>query len=203
MVMRKPAGWSAEVPLPDVFADISGTDWWESGRRRALADLELRQDRLNREMLWRGVDEFINGLRSIDLCREMVWEPDWRPQRPARRMPTVWKLVEYWAARPDVFQVRPQIPHCFGCGDEVPYDEAATPKERWNGASGYFERAHLVARVYDGLDGPQNIVPLCGLCHRMMPDDDGTAAIAWLQRGGYVAHVVGLTAGLIDEAVDH
>jgi 5-methylcytosine-specific restriction endonuclease McrA len=33
----------------------------------------------------------------------------------------------------------------------------------------HLERAHLVDRMQDGLDGPQNLALLCPSCHAMMP----------------------------------
>lgn len=36
-------------------------------------------------------------------------------------------------------------------------------------SSGCLERAHLIDRSRDGLDGPQNLALLCASCHKMMP----------------------------------
>jgi hypothetical protein len=204
--MVRPAGWTADVDVSAPFADSTGTDWWEPARRRALAELDRRHDAVLQdfarpyhyypgqrilsdaemhEQVERESKAFIDGLRSIDAAREQIWKPGWKPARPERRMPTLWKLAEYWAAR-GTFDVLLDDPHCFGCREDVSeFCHGETPKARWNSLSGYLERAHLVARVYDGLDAPQNIVPLCGPCHRLMPDDDGPAAIKWVQLGGW------------------
>lgn len=45
------------------------------------------------------------------------------------------------------------------------------------------ERAHVIDRCYGGLDGVQNIVPLCVPCHKEMPPfipGEEAKALAWL-----------------------
>lgn len=108
------------------------------------------------------------------------------PARPPRRMPALWTLASYWAARFGLDGDALAVPFCFGCGTEMPAD-GATPERRWNRAAGRLERAHLVDRFLGGLDGPQNVIPLCVLCHKLMPMFDieqGDAALAWVTGGG-------------------
>jgi hypothetical protein len=60
-------------------------------------------------------------------------------------------------------------------------------RERWQQSSSYLERAHLITRVFDGLDGPQNLAPLCGSCHRYQPSFEPgqeQEALDWVVAGG-------------------
>lgn len=107
------------------------------------------------------------------------------PPRPPRRMPTFWAMACYWKDR-GVFLVDLNDPHCFGCGT-VPGLFAGIPSARWTMAKSVLEKAHLVDRCGGGLDGPQNVVPLCWRCHRAMPPFGpgmGRAAIEWVRSGG-------------------
>lgn len=104
--------------------------------------------------------------------------------RPGRRMPSLYEIAAHWAPL-DVFCVDLQTPSCFGCDMIVPADMSIPARPRWNGSNSFLDRAHLVDRRHDGLDGPQNLVPLCRLCHRLMPPfTDGHAALAWVLAGG-------------------
>ena len=49
------------------------------------------------------------------------------------------------------------------------------------------ERAHLLARVYGGLDNESNLVLLCRLCHKDQPDYGVATALSWLNRQAYLA----------------
>jgi hypothetical protein len=72
----------------------------------------------------------------------------------------------------------------------------AWERQRWNRAD--LERAHLITRVYDGLDGPQNLAPLCSLCHRFMPNFEPgqeQSALDYVRNGGF--H--GLATALVRE----
>jgi hypothetical protein len=158
---------------PVSFADASGTDWWDDARIRALARTGLP--------IPAAIAEVTRNPRHY---LRHVLGPNWLPPRGNRVMPSLWQIAEYWYIRDDVFDVDLRNPHCFGCGDRAG-SQAATLRIRWQDAACKLDRAHLVARVYDGLDGPQNIVPLCGPCHRFQPDDDGARAVAWIQRGGW------------------
>lgn len=108
-----------------------------------------------------------------------------------RRMPTLTAVADYWRAegRADIF---PELishfigwgePFCFRCGWLVPEPpEAPDGMKVWRSATGWLERAHLHERFSGGFDAPENLVPLCNLCHRQMPQlirhrDD---AITWI-----------------------
>ena len=119
--------------------------------------------------------------------------PDRIPAWRRRRMPDLWAIASYWAER-EVFRVDLTWPHCFGCRTSGPLedDDDNPPSDRalWRASSSFLDRAHLVDRMYGGLDGPQNLVPLCTRCHRLMPVHrlgDGPAAIKWVQDGGRLA----------------
>jgi hypothetical protein len=118
------------------------------------------------------------------------WTPAW--SRPYRREPRLAVIVRYWHERGDPFPLDDDdlsSPHCFGCCRLVParlYDPADAQAVRWDKSSACLDRAHLVDRCRGGLDGPQNLVPLCLRCHRVMPMfTDGMAAISWVMLGGY------------------
>lgn len=68
------------------------------------------------------------------------------PDRGKRSMPSIARIAAHHDLPPD---------ECWRCGRD-----------------GYVERAHIVARVWDGLDGPQNIALLCPPCHRRTPAFD-------------------------------
>lgn len=107
------------------------------------------------------------------------------PRRPWRRMPTLWELAAYWAPL-GVFEVEVEDPHCFGCALVVDLFPGE-PSERWQAGRVLLDRAHLVDRAAGGLDGPQNVVPLCTRCHRAMPSfgaGRGPDAIEWVRSGG-------------------
>jgi hypothetical protein len=135
-----------------------------------------------------GTREMVAQLNDIKGQREWVNRPDWMPRRPRRSVPTLWKLAEYWATR-DVFEVHSADPHCFACQRSFDYDEAVSHRAKWNALNRYLERAHLFDRWRGGLDGPQNVVPLCRVCHRLMPEffheGDHVEAILWVQQGGW------------------
>ena len=128
------------------------------------------------------VDWRVRQLRAIDAARI----EERRLERPKRRMPSGWTIARYWASRSE-FLVDLEEPECFACG--VVYDwgedfHEQTPRQRWTKAEHWLQRAHIVARVYHGLDGPQNLALLCELCHRYQPDNSGKESIAYIQAGG-------------------
>jgi hypothetical protein len=95
--------------------------------------------------------------------------------RPPRISCDPRRVVAYWHARGEPFPVDLDWPACFACGREV---------TAWR----QLERAHLIDRICDGLDGPQNLVMLCSLCHRMMPvhrPGQEDAAFNYVLMGGY------------------
>jgi hypothetical protein len=121
-----------------------------------------------------------------------IGSPLWVPARPPRRLPPLWTIASYWAGRGEPFAVDLASPHCFACWAQ-PECTGSTPRQRWGRTRPALERSHLVGRARDGLDGPQNLVPLCVFCNRMMPAfgiDRALDAIAWVQAGGAVAEVM-------------
>jgi len=80
--------------------------------------------------------------------------------RPSRRMPTMKRLLMHW----EVIE-----PHCFKCLVPVRKETLV--------------RAHLIDRCRDGLDGAQNLVPLCDWCHDRMPsfgNGDEESVLQWI-----------------------
>jgi hypothetical protein len=160
------------------------TDRWEPARQRALATLQ-REWPHGRY----GIDKDCEGapLESHPAYvarRAVIMAPDWVPKRKGRTMPTLWKIASYWHAagyRP----MHLRVPHCFRCFASFTQDGPPPPEFEWNAAP--LERAHLVDRIRGGLDGAQNLMPLCHRCHKIMPSFDpgeGPDAIAWVKRGG-------------------
>ena len=91
--------------------------------------------------------------------------------RPSRRMPPMLKIANHHGLG--------ERPHCVGCG-------YLPPCETWIEAASYLERAHIIDRWAGGLDGPQNLAPLCGPCHRGQPifePGDEEMAIHWFGLG--------------------
>ena len=100
-----------------------------------------------------------------------------------RRMPSMVNIVRYWSGRED--QDRDQLyidfpklaskyigwgePFCFSCGWLVPVRDDGPWLDRWRNASSWLERAHLQDRFDGGSDSVSNIVPMCWLCHKVMP----------------------------------
>lgn len=70
-------------------------------------------------------------------------------------MPALKRIAEFWALPDDP-------PYCVRCGWSVPVI-------RWNDASGWLIRAHIIDRCFDGLDLPCNLAPLCDGCHSHQP----------------------------------
>ena len=85
--------------------------------------------------------------------------------RPGRWMPSLLKIAQFHGLGDE--------PFCVRCGYQPPV-------QTWREAARYLQRAHIIDRVYDGLDAVQNIVPLCGLCHRRQPIfRDKVPALEW------------------------
>lgn len=84
-----------------------------------------------------------------------------RPARKKRALPKLAACEAYWGVEPCT---------CIRCG-----------------AIARCERAHVIDRCFGGLDGVQNIVPLCAKCHKGMPShrpgEEGRA-LAWLAHKG-------------------
>lgn len=108
--------------------------------------------------------------------------------RPLPSLPTI---VEYWTeSAPEIF---PNIagargswddPFCFRCGWWPPSPEDFKG-DRWSIVNGWLERAHLLDKSAGGPNEPSNLVPLCPLCHLVMPEYRKSAepAIAWVRAG--------------------
>lgn len=110
-----------------------------------------------------------------------------------RSMPTLNAIVNYW--RQDEYATFPKIraywigwaePFCFRCGWITP-SPAPYASTSWSTATGWLERAHLQDRCSGGSDEASNIIPLCGMCHRAMPEyekeEDRERALAWIRAG--------------------
>jgi len=71
-------------------------------------------------------------------------------------------------------------PFCFRCGWHAPQPDEPSLRP-WTRANGWLERAHLHDRSGGGPNTADNLVPLCGLCHRYMPEfpDSREPAIEW------------------------
>jgi 5-methylcytosine-specific restriction endonuclease McrA len=95
------------------------------------------------------------------------------------------RRVHEYRAKQDLIMSVLTLPHCFRCGETFMLDGPVSPRYQWDNSAGYLERAHLVDRSRGGLDGPQNLMPLCHRCHKAMPSFDpgeGPDAIAWIRR---------------------
>jgi hypothetical protein len=155
--------------------------WWEPARNRAiLAALEMEDDD-----------------RSSAVIRGAC-SPAWVPVRREPSLPSMWKIVQYWVQRDEWFVPDVRNPHCFACERLIPCPEGA-PEYRWNGNGRALQRGHLVNRARDGLDQPQNLVPLCKSCNRVMPmfgPEAAQAAIDWVLDGGIIGEME--RRGLLD-----
>lgn len=119
---------------------------------------------------------------------------------PARNMPTLAAIADHWSTDRNayVFQnleahvIGWNNPFCFRCGWRPPMPPASAAAEStatkrqskpiWQFAAGWLQKAHLAERFSGGSDLPENIVPMCCLCHRQMPGliSSRGAAIAWI-----------------------
>jgi hypothetical protein len=165
------------------------TSTWEAarerGRVRAIA--ALRRD-IARKYAYCS-DELIDHLIEEDSRwreeYEAIMAPEFVPPRPGRRMPRPWKIALYWHQRGRPLAEYISVPYCFRCDCMFRFDPDLSPEDRWNASA--CERAHLVDRIRGGLDGPQNLMPLCHRCHKIMPSfiaGEGPDAIAWVMRAG-------------------
>jgi hypothetical protein len=162
--------------VPDYQADADA--WWGAARHRA--QLQLTRRWLDDEM---SDDDLSRNAKAV---KGYGWVPE-RPQRP--KLARIWDIVTYWEPQ-GVFPILIGEPACFACEIRVPLppENEWGNQKRWDRASRWLERGHLVNRCRDGLDGVQNLVPLCHRCNKLMPIfGDGPSAIAWVLRGGWVA----------------
>jgi len=154
----------------------------EEARTRVLADIDAA---LARD--WNN----IRLCSTLERERKIILQSDWQPSRPPRRMPSLWAIASYWDER-DTFGDIPldAAPFCFGCRKHAGWWGLPACEARWNDASCFLDRAHLITRDKGGLDGPQNLVPLCERCHKTMPFfgvGDECDAIEWVRAGGRFA----------------
>jgi hypothetical protein len=194
---------SPVLPLPALDADLCRRQHRKrrppatpavSAETRRQAAQERALEKLRREVGDRygmtgteRLDEFLEEIPQYTIAREHIMAPGWVPQRPSRTMPALWVIARYWHRAPLPVADILAVPYCFRCGRRVVQDHPRSLEDRWNAAVGYLERAHLVDRIRGGLDGPQNLMPLCHRCHKIMPSFDpgeGPDAIAWVLRGG-------------------
>ncbi|WP_433731159.1 hypothetical protein ACQP2Y_21970 [Actinoplanes sp. CA-051413] len=113
-------------------------------------------------------------------------------EKPRRSYVRFNALVQYWAE--NYTSVLPDLPagsigwnepFCFRCGWLAPTpDDDDNP---WRRMDSWLEKAHLQDHVGGGPDTAENIVPLCAICHRGMPDfpDSRAAALAWVKAQGH------------------
>ena len=91
-------------------------------------------------------------------------------KRPRRRMPSMAQIARHHG-------FDRSTPLCIRCG-RVPDDYAT-----WGDTSGLgLQRAHIIDRVFSGLDNPSNLLPLCWRCHRQQPifkAGDEAEALDW------------------------
>lgn len=145
-------------------------------RRARLDRLAGVSGRLRHQMVYGPLAGMHEALHYANSATAATLDPRWMPARPPRKMPSLASIVRHWMECDTFPSVRFDEPHCFGCWREAP---------TWTGR--YFDRAHLVDRQVGGLDHVGNMVPLCLLCHRVMPMfeiDEGDKAIAWVLNGG-------------------
>jgi len=115
---------------------------------------------------------------------------------PKRVMPRVslTQLADYWRENHrDVFPNLPATargwdePFCFRCGWLAPMPDG--PSRKWSRATGWLERAHLRDHLTSDDNNMSNMVPLCTICHRGMPDfpDSRDEAIDWMKAQGHTS----------------
>jgi hypothetical protein len=108
-------------------------------------------------------------------------------------MPHPYKIAQHWQDRAEVewpefrgLYIGLAEPFCFRCGWLAPCqaEDADTMAIAWRAAGKWLDRAHLADRAHGGLDGPQNLVMLCKLCHHTMPSfTEGSAGLTWVRTG--------------------
>lgn len=88
-------------------------------------------------------------------------------------VPSKWKIAQYWATSPDRFVYAPRMydlgePCCFACGWYSEHWDKHTARASWGRAT--LERAHIVPVSLGGPDVVENLLLLCGPCHKESPD---------------------------------
>ena len=142
-------------------------------RRLRGLDAELGQKVLTME-----VDEAIKWLRSTKW--HLSFERDRLAAgglaiRPKRKMPSLKRIAEVNNLGMDA--------RCVRCG----YTQGGA----WPYTCNWLDRAHVIDRVFDGLDTEANLRPLCHLCHRSQPifePGDEHTALDWFAGLWYDSH---------------
>jgi len=110
-----------------------------------------------------------------------------------RQMPGMQRIVDHWRGHADEL---PNLrshwigwgePFCFACGWLPPVADGR--RDSWRCAGAWLDRAHLHDHANGGTAEPDNLVPLCHLCHGVMPADytDRADALAWVDQYPYRA----------------
>ena len=102
-------------------------------------------------------------------------------------MPTLDQIARHWVGEPEFATAHFNIvgmgePHCFRCAWFPPCDDPHA-HTTWAKHSAFLDRCHLVDFARGGSNEPDNLVPLCHICHRDMPeyaDGQRDMAIAWV-----------------------
>jgi hypothetical protein len=97
---------------------------------------------------------------------------------------------DYWRAADETAVVFPELkshwigwgePFCFGCGWLAPVKDGPNAWAK-PATNGWLERAHLVDHFLGGSGRPENLVPLCHLCHDAMPmQETRESALKWVR----------------------
>lgn len=99
-------------------------------------------------------------------------------------VPTKWEIAQHWASSPDRSVYAPRMydlgePCCFACGWYSEHWDKHTARASWERAT--LERAHIVPASLGGPDVAENLVLLCGPCHKESPDwPDPTEMARWI-----------------------
>lgn len=109
-------------------------------------------------------------------------------QRPGRRMPSIKAIFQYWDERD--FDAFPEVLGLLAEVTAFAKDEQEAKQACWGcGATDRdIDRAHLLARVYGGLDNCANLAILCRKCHEQQPDMGFETAAMWINRRAFVAN---------------
>lgn len=99
-------------------------------------------------------------------------------------VPTKWEIAQHWGASPDRDKYAPAVydlgePCCFACGWYSEHWDKPTPRSSWERAA--LERAHIVPSSLGGSDDLDNLILLCGPCHKESPDwSDASEMARWI-----------------------
>lgn len=103
-------------------------------------------------------------------------------------LPTLDKIARHWVDHPLFENAYFQYigfgePYCFRCQWQPPNDDPYDDEQTWQQHSAFLDKCHLVDRCRGGSDELDNLVPLCNLCHKEMPQfapHQYDIAIAWV-----------------------